>query len=133
MRRVLWLLFFVVAASACGWGIQKASAAEAQSFRRGETLNHMLSVCLSLQSAVSILQTDATRGFEEALKAWAEKEDCGVVTVSGATVGRVASSVKVNRPDGEKTASAVEIVANGSVIGYFLSTKPILAHVERES
>ena len=95
------------------------------SFVRGQKLNHMLSVCLDKDVAVSILDADAKEGFPAASAIWEAAPRCASVPVVGGEVGRVVKAAKVKRGDRALTARVVEIVKDGEVIGYFFTTSTV--------
>lgn len=121
MKRALSVLFpllvFVILA-------QPVFAQEV-GFITGENLNHFLSVCLDKQDAIDILETDRKSGAEAAEKVWQTKERCANVPVQGYSVGKIVYSVKSKREGGSVITSAVEILLNGKVTGYFLTTAPV--------
>jgi hypothetical protein len=95
------------------------------SFVRGQVLNHNLSVCLDKADAVAIIEADEKDGRDAANAVWMAADRCLTVPVQGPLVGKVVKSAKVVRDGQTKTARAVEIVNDGVVIGYFLTTAPM--------
>lgn len=121
MRRVLWVLFpLVLFVSAA----QPVFAGDL-SFITGEKLNHTLSVCLDKQDALDILAADEKMGKEAAEAVWQSKPRCGNIDVAGGQVGKVVKSIKTTRGGQPVITSAVEIVHNGQIVAYFLTTSPV--------
>jgi hypothetical protein len=94
----------------------------ANSFKAGEVLSHSLSVCLKKSDAVAIVNAHAKDGIEAANKVWDAANECRTVNVVGPQVGKVVHSVKVDK---NKRASVVEIVNDGKVLAYFVTTLPV--------
>jgi hypothetical protein len=95
--------------------------AQGLTFSTGEKLSHSLSVCLDKQDAIDILNAHKAGGKESAEKVWQEKDRCANGNVVGPNVGKVVYAVKI---DGG-VFSAVEILLNGDVVGYFLTSAPV--------
>ena len=72
--------------------------AQPMAFNTGETLGHSLSVCMEKQDALDILNAHKNEG-----------------------VGKVIYAVQVEGG----TFSAVEIIWEGEVVGYFLTSAPV--------
>lgn len=104
----------------------------ADSWVIGEELTHELSVCVSKESAMAVIDADAQGGREAMAVLFNAKDDCMTIPVRNATVGKVVHHVKIKRGEAEKTASAIEIVKDGKVVAYFLSTVPVVARLEVE-
>ena len=103
---------------------------EPAGFSVGETLNHMLSVCLQKADAIEIVNTDATKGLEAANALWDAKPECNTVPVVGLVVGGVVHSASVLRDGKGVTMRVVELKDGSAVAGYFLSSRPLLAKLE---
>lgn len=115
MTRLIYTLFAILAI-AC----PLSAFAQATSFTTGERLDHFLSVCIDKKDAIEILE--AFRSSErEAEALWQTKEKCQNVNVIEAKVGKSVYSVK----GAGKTFSAVEIVLDGKVVAYFLTSAPV--------
>lgn len=125
MKKLIGFLF-ATAALAAPLGNLKA---EEMAFTPGETLNHMLAVCLDKADAVEIVKADAEKGFEAARAVFDLKARCAPVPVIGPKVGKVVYSAKVKRADGTATESVVEIVSEGKVEAYFITTSPVKSPV----
>lgn len=106
--------------------------AQVDSFVFGEELAHSLSICVSKESALAIIDVDVREGLVAARKAYAERDDCATLPVGGANVGKVVKSAKVKRDDAEVTVSVVEIVKDGKVVAYFLTSVPVVARLQVE-
>lgn len=117
------LITFLFALAACAVAASPAFA----SFKTGETLNHMLSVCVEKKDAIEIVETDVAKGYEAAAEVWNAKEYCMTLPVQGPAVGKVVHSAKVKRDGKEVTVFVVEIVVDGKVQAYFLTTLPVQA------
>ena len=117
MRRVLSFLFPLVVLVAAAMPLY----AQPVTFNTGDTLRHSLSVCMEKQDALDILNARRDGGEEAAEKVWNERPKCGNGNVVGPKVGKVVYAV---RADGE-TFSAVEVIWEGGVVGYFLTSAPV--------
>ena len=117
MRRVLSFLFPLVVLVAAAMPLYAQPAA----FNTGETLGHSLSVCMEKQDALDILNAHKNEGREAAEKVWNERPKCGNGNVVGPKVGKVIYAVQVEGG----TFSAVEIIWEGEVVGYFLTSAPV--------
>ena len=133
MRRVLhWLMAFVCF-SACAAGISYAFGAETLKFMTGQTLKHNLSVCLAKEDAIAIFDAEVRGGFEAASAVWESKRDCMNTDVVGPTVGKVVHSAQITRGEQKLTGHVVEILNNGDVIGYFLTSGKVEAKRDRDA
>jgi hypothetical protein len=117
MKRLITFLFVaVIFASA-----SNPLYAQDLTFTSGEVLNHTLSVCLDKKDALEIADAHKKFGKERANEIWMSRDKCGNVPVVGAVVGKVIRSHKTK----EGQSSVVEILTDGKVIGYFLTTAPV--------
>jgi hypothetical protein len=117
------LISFLFALTALACPI--SAMAEELTFTEGEPLQHMLSVCVEKQDAIDIVKADAEKGFEAATAVWLAKGNCLSLPVVNAFVGKVVYSAPAKRGDKEVTSSVVEIVSEGRVVAYFLTTAPV--------
>jgi hypothetical protein len=117
MKRLISCLFAVLAIASASNPLY----AQDLTFTSGEVLNHTLSVCLDKKDALEIADAHKKFGREKANEIWMAKERCGNVPVMGAVVGKVIRSHKTK----EGVSSVVEILTDGKVIGYFLTTAPV--------
>lgn len=92
----------------------------ALSFTQGEVLSHVLSVCLAKEDAIEVVRTHAEKGMDAARAAFAAKEKCDAVPVSGLRVGNVVFSAKTDAGE----TRVVEIKGPEGVVAYFLTTAP---------
>lgn len=114
------LVFFLV-----GLGVGIANA-QGFSFARGETLNHMLAVCLKKQDAIDMVNTDSKEGLAAAEALWDSKAECAPVPVQGPTVGKVVYAGKIVRSGKPEVMRVVEIIdQKGEVLAYFLTSAPV--------
>lgn len=97
------------------------------SFYTGEELQWTLAVCVSKESAVAVANADSKSGIEAAGVVFGAAEDCASLPVFGAQVGKVVHTAKVKRKDKPATVSVVEIVVEGKVVAYFLTSLPVTA------
>lgn len=95
------------------------------SFSRGQRLEHNLSVCLDKEVAISIVEADEKEGLPAAAAIFQANDRCLPLPVVGPTVGKVVKSVQVKRAGKNATARVVEIVNDGEVIGYFLTSAKV--------
>lgn len=109
------LTFFLI-----GLGLGYANA----DYRRGQVLQHQIHVCLSKADAVEILTVDNQKGQEAAQEVWNTKQ-CSYVPVVGLIVGKVVFAARIKRGGEEMTARVVEILQEGKVVAYFLTTEPV--------
>lgn len=101
-------------------------------YRKGEALNHMLSVCLEKADAIGIVEAHAKQGLAVADALWNANPKCNNVPVSGPIVGETVHTATVERDGVKKIARVIEIIGmNGIVLGYFLTTAPL--KTERDS
>jgi hypothetical protein len=97
-------------------------------FKRGQQLEHMLSVCLTREDAEDVMKAEVKGGYEAAELIWKIKEQekaCGNVPVIGPKVGKVVSTFKVKREGKTIVSRVVEILIAGKVEGFLITT----AHV----
>lgn len=103
-------------------------------FSPGEKLSHSLSVCLDKQDAIEILNAENKGGYEAASKVWESKDGCGTVVVQGGpTVGKVVYAISIERGGKKLVGKVVEILVNGKVEGYFLTSRDVGLKKERDS
>jgi hypothetical protein len=95
------------------------------SFQRGEMLNHMLSVCLDKDDALEIAKADAAKGIEGAAAVFGSKDKCAPIPVQGYRVGKTIFSAPTTRNGVKVTVSVVEILNDGVVEGYFITSAPV--------
>lgn len=120
MRKIIGFLFAAAAlAAALVWPL----SSHATSFKRGETLSHLLSLCVNKANALEILKADSEAGFEAADAIWQAKDDCVTIpVVGGPTVGKVVASAQVERGGKNVTMSVVEILdAEGNAVAHFFT------------
>lgn len=122
MKRAIPFLFCFTALLAALVGPREAMAL---SFARGEILQHNLSICLKKEDAIAILETEAKSGFDAAMAAWNANDNCAPAPVVGGIVGKVVFAIKLTRSDKKLTMSVVEILHEGKVVGYFLTSAPV--------
>jgi hypothetical protein len=92
--------------------------AQELTFTTGEKLSHQLSVCIQKSDAVEIAEAHRSGGKEAAEAIWQTKEKCGtVVAAHGERVGKVVYAVK--------GLVVVEILVDGKVVAYFLTSAPV--------
>lgn len=124
MKRLIAYLFPTVAILVALIGPRDAYAL---SFRIGESLNHNLSVCLKKEDAIEILDVDQKDGFAASSLVWDKKDECLTLPVTGVKVGKVVYTANVKRNDKSVIAKVVELVHDGKVVAYFLTTAPVSA------
>jgi hypothetical protein len=125
-RAYLGYWFGVAAIAAALLGIVSPEASA--SFKRGQQLEHMLSVCLTREDAEDVMKAEVKGGYEAAEVIWKIKEQekaCGNVPVVGPSVGKVVSTFKVKRGDKKAVAKVVEILIAGKVEGFFITTDEV--------
>lgn len=66
-------------------------------------------------------------GFEAAKKAFLENDGCTQLPVQGPKVGKTVFTGQVTRDGKPKTSSVVEIIVDGKVAAYFITTHPVRA------
>lgn len=104
-----------------------SSYANDSSWALGEDLNHNISVCLTKEDAIAIADVDAKDGVEAAGEAYSESPRCATIPVTNAKVGKVVYTAKVKRDGAAKTLSVVEILRGGKLLGYMLTSMPVVA------
>lgn len=125
MRGLLAVLFVALPATFI------AFPATADSITLGQPLEHTLSVCLKKADAIEIVNAEVEKGYEAANVLWMTKDECATVPVVGPTAGDVVHTVSVVRDGKKLTVRVVEIKdAKGVVMGYFMSSLPIVATLE---
>lgn len=92
---------------------------------KGEVLALNLSVCLDKKDAIEIIKADQKHGLAAANAVWESKPGCANVDVVGPTEGNVVYEAIVTRDEKKITVHVIEIVSNGEVIGYFMSSLPL--------
>ena len=95
-------------------------------FSKGETLNHMLSVCIEKDDAIAIVRTHATKGKDAALAIWSTKDGCASIPVVGPKAGEIVYTASVKDGDSHRIAQVIEIIGpDGKLMGYFLAYAPL--------
>lgn len=120
MKRAISHLFAFLVFVVGAFGIYNAQA-QGLTFSTGEKLSHNLSVCMNKDDAIAILNAHKDGGKEAAQKKWLELAGCDNVVINGFHVGKVVYAVRV----GDVVASAVEILGQGKVVAYFITTHPV--------
>ena len=118
------ILFGAAAIAAALLGSYNAVAAEL-TFAKGESLKHNLSVCLKKEDAIAIVQADMTGGFDAAAALWQANDQCQKVPIVGPVVGNVIFAGAVSRNGATVILRVVEIVVNGKVEAYFLTSATV--------
>jgi hypothetical protein len=117
MKRAISNLFAFLVFVAGAFGIYNAKA-QGLSFVTGERLIHTLSVCILKADAIEIAEAHRSGGQSAAEAVWQVKERCATVVVAhGEVVGKVVYAVK--------GLSVVEIVHDGKVLAYFMTSAPV--------
>jgi hypothetical protein len=120
MKRLILAVLFMVPTLAFSESVE--------SFRVGDMLNHMVSLCVSKDHALAVFRADVDGGFEKAKELWNKFDDCaGFPVYAGPKVGRIVATGTVVR-DGKKVkASVVEILHPETKlpVAYFLTTLPV--------
>lgn len=122
MKRLISFLLGVTAAIAALQPIASQAV-----FAKGEALSHYVSVCLQKEDAIAIVKAHAEKGLDAAQREWDAHQSCQTVPVINATVGETVFTAKVKVNGDERTARVLEIVRGGSVVGYFLTTLPLIS------
>lgn len=127
MRKAIQFLFAASAIILLLVPFLAAHADQAESFRTGEALNHMLSVCLDKKVATDILKADSEKGFATADVMWSSADNCATIPVVGAVVGKVVLSAPIKRNGKEFTGKIVEILdpKTGEAIAWFITSLPV--------
>lgn len=120
MRKLISVLFAITVIAAALMPVT-ANA----DFAKGEVLNHMLSVCLNKADAVAIMKEHSTKGRAAADVLWEKAGECANIPVEGPVVGETVLSIPVETDGVKKIARVIEIIKNGSVLGYFMTTSPM--------
>ena len=94
-------------------------------FAEGEVLNHNLSVCIDKKDALEILEVDSTQGEQAGMDLWMKKDGCDNIPVLGYKVGKIVHSAQVKRAGSTVTIRIIEILGDGQVMGYFLTSAPV--------
>lgn len=119
----LHLLFAVLAIAVCFMGIRDAIGASFKDNRVevGSEQQFVLSVCGSKESAIAIIDTDATVSHEAANKLFADKSDCNVVPLSF-VVGNVIFSAKLKDDRGYGKVVEIHESAEKKMTLYWVTT-----------
>lgn len=126
-RRFMVGLFAFVCISLC-------MSAFADRFTPGEKLNHSLSICLDKADAIDVLNAENKSGYQAASKVWESKENCATVVIQGGpTVGKVVYAISVERNGKKLVAKVVEILVDGKVEAYFITSWEVGLKKERDS
>lgn len=120
MTKLISFLFALAALAA-----PASTLAEDLSFTEGESLQHMLSICIEKQDAIDVVKADSEKGFDAAAGVWMEKDKCQSLPVVNAFVGKVVYSAPAKRNGKDVVSSVVEIVSEGKVVAYFITTAPV--------
>ena len=106
--------------------------ADDRSYTIGEELFYQLAVCAFKDKAVAVADADAKDGFEAARDLFNSIDECAMLPVRNAQVGRVVHHVQVKRGDKEERLNVVEITREGKVLAYFLTALPVVAKLSVE-
>lgn len=131
MQRAINYLFAFVLFALVASAAQKAYALR---FQPGEVLQHNLSVCVSKEDAIEILTAESKNGYEAAAELWGSKDECATVPViGGQTVGKQVFAIAIRRNGESLVGKVVEILKDGKVIAYFLTTAEVGLKKERDA
>ena len=120
--KVFMFLLSLAAFSTLAW-----SQVQAESFYKGQELQHMLDICVEKNDALEVVNTEAKEGFEAAQAMWMAKDACGTEAVSGPIVGKVVHTVNVVRRGKPLVSKVIEILSpvDDKVLAYFITTLPV--------
>ena len=118
MRKLLWILFPLTACMAVFCGTSQAA------FYKGEELAHQLTICLKKSDAIAIVDAHSKSGYEAAKTIFEKVDECATMpVVGGPAVGDVVHSAVIVSGGNKQTAKVVEIVHEGKVVAYFITTQ----------
>jgi hypothetical protein len=120
-RRACYIGFLLCLVVVAAGLVPLTTLAQGLTFTTGEKLSHQLSVCIEKQDAVDILDAHRKGGREAAEAAWQAKDKCANVNVMQGSVGKVVYAIKAN----DTVYSVVEIVIDGKVAAYFVTSSPV--------